>query len=478
MTNSIILITLILTWVLGTAAEAQIHIRKVVNPYEKFGYIDTKGNWVIKPRFESAGPFVDGYATVEVVDPKTNKIVYRTIDRTGKFIKDRYPRTSEYYGWRQPYSKYWQGYGPYFTIGSPDFSSEHFLNKDGTPAFDRSFITASGFSHKGIAFAKKEYWMPYEIINRSGKTIGIVLDPRIDWFGHWSEGMCNFQINVPHKNQLMCGFVNSDGWITIPGQFDFTSDFHEGLAAVLQGKNWYYIDSSGRKIISLPSSVSAAGDFCDGIAPVAIGGESYENQYFNANRGALWGFIDKRGKLVVEPTFLECAWNNLREIPVQPRFEKVLCRTSNGYAYGYIDKTGKLVIPPKYVHAGSFSEGVAAASDGDTTFIPEQWKSGIGERAEMVKKLFAEYKVIGMSKETVLSVLGYPWKYLGTTQPYKQEFMAANSIQYGVYSSSCTGSGYSLQLEFENGKVSRYRYYSTHEKLGNWKNDNTPPQLP
>lgn len=71
------------------------------------------------------------------------------------------------------------------------------------------------------------------------------------------------------------------------------------------------------------------------------------------------GFINKAGKVVIEPRFLGCSY--------QPRFVDglaVACTKDNDKA-GFIDKTGNFVIGQKFSDARPFSEGLAVVYFGE-----------------------------------------------------------------------------------------------------------------
>ena len=70
--------------------------------------------------------------------------------------------------------------------------------------------------------------------------------------------------------------------------------------------------------------------------------------------GGKRGFIDKTGKLVIDPQF-DGAGN----------FAEGLARVSIGNKWGFIDKTGKYVINPQFDGAGNFAEGLACVKLGN-----------------------------------------------------------------------------------------------------------------
>ena len=61
-----------------------------------------------------------------------------------------------------------------------------------------------------------------------------------------------------------------------------------------------------------------------------------------------WGYIDKTGKIVINPQF-DSAWD----------FSEGLAWVKVGGKWGYIDKTGKIVINPQFDDAHDFHDGLA-----------------------------------------------------------------------------------------------------------------------
>lgn len=72
---------------------------------------------------------------------------------------------------------------------------------------------------------------------------------------------------------------------------------------------------------------------------------------------ALWGFIDKKGQMVVQPQY---TWIT--------DFSEGLAAVNSGDflnpRYGYIDQQGQAVIPMQYKSAKRFSEGLAPVTGG------------------------------------------------------------------------------------------------------------------
>ena len=64
-----------------------------------------------------------------------------------------------------------------------------------------------------------------------------------------------------------------------------------------------------------------------------------------------WGYIDKSGKVVIEPQFDSA-----------DDFSEGLAKVKKDGKRGYIDKIGKVVIEPQFDEVWDFSEGLATVA--------------------------------------------------------------------------------------------------------------------
>jgi len=72
---------------------------------------------------------------------------------------------------------------------------------------------------------------------------------------------------------------------------------------------------------------------------------------FHMIQNGKYGYIDSKGKIVIQPQFDEA-----------DEFSEGLAPVRVGDKWGYIDPTGRIVIKPQYGRVGEFSEGLAAVS--------------------------------------------------------------------------------------------------------------------
>jgi hypothetical protein len=127
----------------------------------------------------------------------------------------------------------------------------------------------------------------------------------------------NGEQQIPYSKNVfaldMCtyGYINNDGRVIVKPEYDYVSEFSEGLALVSK------INASG---------ISKS------------------------------GFVDENGKLVV-PLIYESTSN---------AFSDGVCWVQGkGGKYGYIDKSGKLIIPFQYDQAQDFKNGIAEIRKGE-----------------------------------------------------------------------------------------------------------------
>ena len=116
--------------------------------------------------------------------------------------------------------------------------------------------------------------------------------------------------------------IYRNGKPVIPDEADDNAwMFFDGLAAVTQYGKWGFVDRTGKIVIE--PQFDAVKDFGDGIARVRVNG--------------LYGFIDRTGRFVVEPVF-----------DAVSRFENGMtwCRKQN--KFGVIGSKGYFIVDPVY----------------------------------------------------------------------------------------------------------------------------------
>jgi len=329
--------------------------------YDKCGYIDQTGKFAINPQFQEAARFSEGLAAVVVED----RIGY--IDKTGKLaINPQFSNSGlNLCAFSESLARVKVGE----KIG--------FIDKAGKIVINPQFEGASPF-FDGLAAA--EIGNKYGFVDKDGK---IVINPQFEDAQPFINGLAAVQVGKQY------GYVDKEGKIAINPQFDFAFPFSdEGLALVVLNRKIGFVNKTGKYEINLQFAsqlgfINALSEafaitsdigrisFSEGLAPAQIGeGKT--------------GYIDKTGKIVINPQFGvalpfyggmafvvsegspggEMAWIDKegkyvwREVKEEVRM--VVKRIDE--KYGYIDTSGRIVINPQFDAANDFSEGLAAVS--------------------------------------------------------------------------------------------------------------------
>ena len=372
---------------------------------KKWGFIDYKGNMVIDPRFENVGTFKEGLAAVN----NWNK--WGFIDKKGDYIiAPAYSFAMDFSGGLARIRK---EKGVHELWGYIDKKGKYVVE----PRYPQIFDLPNFMEDYAVVRVSNKWG----VIDKKGK---LVVDPIYDDARGFSEGLAAM------KKGDKWGFIDYDGNVIIPFQFDLVRYFKEGVAAVRKKEvkqfgadsttfeyRWAYIDKQGNFVI--PYAFRRAYDFREGLAMVQLNekcglinksGEfvvkpKYELGFLKSPKEGLvpygvkavfgtdtfasytdyrWGFMDKRGRTVIQPKFwwamdfedglapieVDSAWGYIdrsgkfivppiyTDIKYLPLFEENLKYGAsfdvNTYKWGYIDKSGKTVIPPIYDKASVF----------------------------------------------------------------------------------------------------------------------------
>ena len=160
----------------------------------------------------------------------------------------------------------------------------------------------------------------------------------------------------------------------------------DGTAAVLKKKDpssknrvWMFIDKEGKNILE-PSIESLK----------TLHSFSCERALFND--GTLFGYFDKKGKVVIPANFggaKDFGENGLAPV----KLSRENFRTTTGSSWGYIDVNGNVKIPAQFASADIFSHGLAAVTYQDKG-THKLMAGCINENGEIVFKS-DKYTIVG-----------------------------------------------------------------------------------
>ena len=195
----------------------------------------------------------------------------------------------------------------------------------------------------------------YGFIDKTGK---VVVEPQYERAGEFSEG---FAWVVAKDGKY--GYIDVSGRFAIRPVLGFGEDFSDGLAVagvidVKTGKATRgYIDKTGKPIFNMGiDPMPFPRPFAEGLAVTFRDGKA--------------GFMDKAGRMVIEPRF-DTAFN----------FSEGLAQVRIDKKYGYIDKGGKMVIEPQFPQPTTVDHvGRPHLTDHDRPFRNGLTSIGIGDR--------------------------------------------------------------------------------------------------
>jgi hypothetical protein len=323
---------------------------------ELWGFIDTKGAWVINAQFDRVGSFSEGFAAAR----KGDKWGY--INREGKWvISPQYDAASRF------------SEGVAAVLG--DDGLWGYIDVKGQPMSPLRFNKATPFSH---GFASVQIGKKYGYVNRNGQWL---VEPRFDIADSFSEyGHAlvkqddNFMqvdttgaVSEPHEagkgdvsersykgttavsKEGVWGVVDDKNKVLVPFMFTDARPYRNGMAAVKFGDGWHFTNDS--ELFS--TSYDYASDYnSDGIAMVVP-----------TNNPSILNYIDRKGRVLLTRERSRNSGGHA-SFSEEDSFEneRLVDKLSDifGSTYGFRDASGKWAIPPRFDFAYSFSEGLAA----------------------------------------------------------------------------------------------------------------------
>jgi hypothetical protein len=310
------------------------------------GFINSKGNLILKTDYLSISPFREGLSVAKKRLKHGYKYGY--IDRGGNTVIDfKFDSNRSFH----------DGLAAFSIRGHDSKVDTGFMNKKGEVVIDTKYDYKNDFSEGFASVMVGGYWF---YIDKKGRD---VFKTKYSMALPFSEGLAA----VRPVGTDSFGFINNKGDMVISPQFGFVHHvprsndslffrwcamqlrFSEGVAAV-KGKNgneFFYIDKKGIKTIDI--NYDFGFDFSGGLAVVGFGAGMIGFGKF--------GYIDKNGDTVIEPFFYRAKKfsEGLAAVTVSNKKSGV----DGDARTGFIDRNGNIVIEPKYYMADSFKNGLA-----------------------------------------------------------------------------------------------------------------------
>lgn len=348
--------------------------------YPKIGYLNTKGEKIIEPKFNMGSDFFDDYANV------IKDSLYGYVNRDGKETYfENYTDIFFYYG-DAGIAKKNGKYGlinrkgdsltefKYMMVSNFGFNhykcqtenkKSHILDSNGKIIFNKNLefdIQSHYFEKDSIIIFRetKERKKLNGLVNINGE---VIIQPKYENIHFINDS----ELYVV-KNGKKYGFINKSGKEVIPLIYDKVGfNINENLIPVLKDGKWGFINRENET--KIPFEYDDASAFLNGLAFVKKG-ENYgcintknkvkvkfnlkKTKYpFFTNNLALfeengkYGFINKKGKIKI-PAIYDKAFPFVNELAYVEVEGKV----------GYINEKGKEIIPIKYKQLWFESDGI------------------------------------------------------------------------------------------------------------------------
>ena len=262
-----------------------------------YGIINEFGKYVLEPKYEFISQFSEGRS--QVIDSKGFKV----IDEKGREI------TSKAYNYIGTYKDGRAVFGNSSGNGAYLYG---YLDREGKEVIPNRYQTASDFNHGKAVVKVKEN--EFRLIDRNGQTLNTY---KFNLAGNLAEGLLAFQEKPDSKS----GYINESGNIVIKPKFTQARAFNDGRAIV---------------------NVS----------------EGYDNRY---------GLIDRNGKFIVEPKYNDI--NSLGNGMFAVGKAIIEDKPYIGSKYAIVNNNGSFLTDFIYYGVSEYKNGLASAYDDKNTFF-------------------------------------------------------------------------------------------------------------
>lgn len=179
----------------------------------KYNFIDTNGKYFSEKGFEDVKEFKGGFAPVKLDS------LWGIIDKDGNLVIE--PKYTDIWNFNDGLARFFDGkyYG--------------FLDKNGKMVFDQKFIYANDFSEGFSSIRKPDG--EFVFIDINGK---IASQKSFDLAGNFVDGLARVQKNGKW------GYIDKTFNFYVPNEYDFALDFKDGFGYVWEGDKLHIINKS------------------------------------------------------------------------------------------------------------------------------------------------------------------------------------------------------------------------------------------
>ena len=227
-----------------------------------WGYINRKGEFVVQPSYNQAGPFIGSLATVSFI--KGTYLFGGVIDQNGKLVAESFYPFDSLVDRQEILREYTNSKAPREQVPLQTRQGFAYVNRAGTIAIrDPSFARGEEFSEglSAVMLASAEGQGPWGYIDTTGR---LVISARYREAHVFSGGLA-----LVREETERYGFIGKDGrWVIPPSFFEEARSFSDGRALIKLNGFYGYIDRQGNLAIR-PKYVRAA-SFSEGLAATGL----------------------------------------------------------------------------------------------------------------------------------------------------------------------------------------------------------------
>jgi len=212
-----------------------------------------------------------------------------------------------------------------------------------------SFLSSCGDGGKSLSEIKLipvKSGNDFQYIDKEEK---IVINPQFSEATIFRNGLALVKTS---GDEPKWGFISEDGKFAITANYKSATVFSDDLAWVVsENAPPTAINSKGEIKVTLQDAETVK-IFKEGLSAFSI----------NDSIGVKWGFVDKEGKVKINPQFSNTG-----------NFSNGKCAVENSDGkWGYIDKEGKMLINYQFEKAKEFVDGKAIVVSGDKTGLIDE----------------------------------------------------------------------------------------------------------
>ncbi|WP_058302048.1 WG repeat-containing protein [Gorillibacterium timonense] len=287
----------------------------------KCGYIDFNGEWVIEPKYDFVGPFVEGRAIVGLRNRKNNERKYYIIDRSGEIV------------WDVPTNIIIEHKKCPNLIPISNGDKCAYTTPTGKLVTDYEFYDAYPFSDDvglvQLSKANRDGNYEWGYLNKDGTILNNASLTASRAFS-FNEGFARLQSRVGVEDRYYYINKNAERMNDLP--FSLAGSFSEGRAYVKgagKGAGVWYINTEFQEVLS-PDYKFSIYNYSNGLVVVR------DNKY------DLYGYADRSGKVVIE-----CNYSNNKTMSFKNNLAYVVRENRRNYFSGsrirYINYSGETV---------------------------------------------------------------------------------------------------------------------------------------